>query len=86
MLHFLTADCKMEERKGDDKMRHIFVINPKAGKEKNREKFEANILAAGKKLNKKVEIYETTAAGDGEDFVRRTSAAKSPDEKIRRTR
>ena len=64
-------------------MRHIFVINPKAGKEKNREKFEANILAAGKKLNKKAEIYETTAAGDGEDFVRRTSAAKSPDEKIR---
>ena len=83
MLHFLPADGKMEERKGDDKMRHIFVINPKAGKEKNREKFEANILAAGKKLNKKVEIYETTAAGDGEDFVRRTSAAKSPDEKIR---
>ncbi len=64
-------------------MRHIFVINPKAGKEKNREKLEANILAAGAKLNKKVEIYETTAAGDGEDFVRRTSAAKSPDEKIR---
>lgn len=64
-------------------MRHIFVINPKAGKEKNREKLEANILAAGKKLNKKVEIYETTAAGDGEDFVRRTSAAKDPDEKIR---
>ena len=64
-------------------MRHIFVINPKAGKEKNREKLEANILAAGKKLNKKVEIYETTAAGDGEDFVRRTSAAKNPDEKIR---
>ena len=64
-------------------MRHIFVINPKAGKEKNREKLEANILAAGKKLNKKVEIYETTAAGDGEDFVSRTSAAKDPDEKIR---
>ena len=64
-------------------MRHIFVINPKAGKEKNREKLEAQILAAGEKLNKKVEIYETTAAGDGEDFVRRTSAAKDPDEKIR---
>lgn len=64
-------------------MRHIFVINPKAGKEKNRERLEAQILAAGEKLNKKVEIYETTAAGDGEDFVRRTSAAKDPDEKIR---
>lgn len=64
-------------------MRHIFVINPKAGKEKNRERLEAQILAVGEKLNKKVEIYETVAAGDGEDFVRRTSAAKAPEEKIR---
>lgn len=64
-------------------MRHIFVINPKAGKEKNRQKLETEILAAGEKLNKKVEIYETSAAGDGEDFVRRTSAAKDSDEVIR---
>ncbi len=64
-------------------MRHIFVINPKAGKEKNREKLESEILAAGKKLNKKVEIYETKSAGDGENFVRYTSAAKADSERIR---
>lgn len=64
-------------------MRHIFVINPKAGKKGGREKLEAEIMAAGKKLGCKVEIYETKSAGDGEDFVRRTSAAKSADEKIR---
>lgn len=83
MLHDCPDNCTIKGRKGDDKMRHIFVINPKAGKEKNRQKFEAQILAAGEKLNKKVEIYETKSAGDAEDFVRRTCEAKDPDEVIR---
>ena len=64
-------------------MKHIFVINPNAGKKGGKDKLEALIIAAGEKLGCDVEIYETKCAGDGEAFVRRTAAAKSPDEKIR---
>ena len=64
-------------------MRHIFVINPKAGKKKNREALVAQIMAAGEKTGSKVEIYETKAARDGEAFVKRTCAAKDPNEVIR---
>lgn len=64
-------------------MRHIFVINPKAGKKGGKEKLEAAIFNAGEKLGKKVEIYETQSAGDGEDFVRRTALSMGTDEKIR---
>ena len=64
-------------------MKHIFVINPKAGKKGGKENLEASIIAAGEKLGKDVEIYETRFAGDGEDFVRRTAASMGQDEKIR---
>lgn len=64
-------------------MKHIFIINPNAGKKSGKEKLEAAIAAAGKKLGCDVEIYETRCAGDGEEFVKRTAANNAPDEKIR---
>lgn len=53
-------------------MRHIFIINPKAGRKNGKDKLKAAILSAGKKLGCKVEIYETKSPGDGEEFVRHT--------------
>lgn len=64
-------------------MRHIFVINPEAGKKGGRDKLITAIRSAGEKLGCKVEIYETKFAGDGEDFVRRTAIAADIGEKIR---
>lgn len=64
-------------------MRHIFVINPNAGKKGTAQKLKATILETGKKLGLQVEIYETKAARDGEAFVKSTCAAKDPGEKIR---
>lgn len=64
-------------------MRHIFVINPNAGKKGTFEKMKAKMLEAGDKLGCKVEIYETKAARDGEAFVKLTCENKAPEEKIR---
>lgn len=64
-------------------MRHIFVINPNAGKKGTKEKLEAKILQAGEKLGCQVEIYETKSARDGEAFVKRTCETKDSAEVIR---
>jgi len=64
-------------------MKHIFVINPNAGKKGTAEKLEAKILQAGEKLGCQVEIYETKAARDGEAYVKSVCESKDPDEVIR---
>ena len=64
-------------------MRHIFVVNPNAGQSRGLAQLQEQILAAGKKMGVRVEIYETKAAGDGEAFVKRTCRQKAPDERIR---
>lgn len=64
-------------------MRHIFVINPLAGKKGKPQQLKEQIHAAGEKLSQQVEIYETKAPGDGELFVRQSCGAKEPGELIR---
>lgn len=64
-------------------MRHLFVINPSAGKKGGKDKLITAIRSAGEKLGHDVEIYETKFAGDGEAFVRRTAETAGEGEKIR---
>lgn len=64
-------------------MRHIFVMNPNAGKKGGRERIKERIRNAGQTLKRKVEIYETSAPGDGERFVKQTCTEKEPSEIIR---
>lgn len=64
-------------------MRHIFVMNPNAGKRGRLEQMKQQIYDAGRKQNCIVEIYETIAPGDGERFVRETCELKAPEEVIR---
>lgn len=64
-------------------MRHIFVINPLAGKRSGGKTLNDQILRAGERQRVPVEIYETRAAGDGENFVRETCGNKAEDEQIR---
>lgn len=64
-------------------MKHIFVINPNAGKKGTAEKLESKIMEAGAKLGCQVEIYETKAARDGEAYVKSVCETKKPDEMIR---
>lgn len=64
-------------------MRHIFVMNPNAGKKGGRERIKERIRSAGRTLKHKVEIYETVAPGDGERFVKQTCIEKDPSEIIR---
>ena len=47
-------------------MRTVFIVNPKAGKGRGREKFIKEIEAASKKTGVAVEVYSTRAVGDGE--------------------
>ncbi|MCB6993991.1 hypothetical protein LI177_10905 [bacterium 210820-DFI.6.37] len=64
-------------------MRHIFIINPLAGKRGGKQKLEAEIRAAGKKLGVKTEIYETKAQGDGAIFVKKVCEENKTGERIR---
>lgn len=64
-------------------MRHIFIINPLAGKKGREEKTERAITAAGKKLGLETEIYRTRHAGDGERFCRRVCGESAGAEPIR---
>lgn len=64
-------------------MRHIFVINPLAGKRSGGKTLKDKILRAGKNQHAPVEIYETKASGDGERFVREICEKKAEDEWIR---
>jgi len=51
-------------------MKTIFIINPKAGKKNHIDKISREITLASERLNKKAEVYITTAPGDAERFVR----------------
>ncbi len=51
-------------------MKTIFVINPKAGQGKGKEKLIESIRSAANKLKADVEIYVTKAIGDAERYVR----------------
>ncbi len=64
-------------------MRHIFVINPLAGKKGGNAKLAAEIRDAGEKLKVETMVYETVAPGDGESFVRQTCLLKPKEEGIR---
>ena len=64
-------------------MRHIFVINPLAGKKGTKQVLEKQILTAGQRLNMEVELYETQYAGDGERFVRSICQEKPDGEPVR---
>lgn len=64
-------------------MRHIFVINPLAGKKRRNRKLEEEILQTGQRLGVNTEIYETSHPGDGEAFVRRICEQKSKEDQIR---
>ena len=64
-------------------MRHIFVINPLAGKKGGKQRLEAEIRQAGEKLGVRTEIYETRAQRDGEAFVKRACEENPAGEKIR---
>ncbi|QOX63030.1 YegS/Rv2252/BmrU family lipid kinase [Anoxybacterium hadale] len=51
-------------------MKHIFIMNPAAGKGKAGEVFLPRIIEASKKLEIDYEIHRTIAPGDAEHFVR----------------
>ena len=50
-------------------MKTVFIVNPKAGKKNNIEKFIEKINAAANKLSADVEIYVTKAVGDAAVFA-----------------
>lgn len=64
-------------------MRHLFIINPLAGRKGGKERLERQICQAGEKLGIQTEVYETAYRGDGMRFVKECCALKKPGEKIR---
>ena len=54
-------------------MKTIFVINPKAGQEKDIDKISKEILEASQRLNADAEVYVTGCPGDAEKYVREYS-------------
>ena len=59
-------------------MRHIFVINPAAGKGRHLENTCAEIRQAAEQAGIRPEIYVTRAAGDGERFAREAASGGEP--------
>jgi len=51
-------------------MKTVFVINPKAGQGKDKEKLIESIKRAAQRLKADVEIYITKAIGDAEEYVK----------------
>ena len=64
-------------------MRHIFVINPPAGKGRHLEATRSLILTAAEKLGVPVECYVTQSKGDGARFARETAASAADGEPVR---
>ncbi len=62
-------------------MRHVFILNPMAGKGDKIAALRENIKEVCGRLGADHVIYETTARFDAEDFVKKTAAESS--EKIR---
>lgn len=57
-------------------MRYIFIINPAAGKDKEKHWLRERILRAAEKLSKKVEIYFTKCEGDAFVFAKSLAGEK----------
>lgn len=51
-------------------MKTVFIVNPKAGKEKNIEKLIEHIKKGAENISADVEIYQTKSVGDATRFVR----------------
>ncbi|MGI6731042.1 MAG: diacylglycerol/lipid kinase family protein [Anaerovoracaceae bacterium] len=56
-------------------MKHIFILNPAAGKGKAEQKYLPKIIDASKKLGIDYEIHRTMGRGDAENFIRRRCKA-----------
>ena len=52
-------------------MKHIFIVNPAAGKDLAEKRYLPLILGASKKMGVEYEIHKTFGAGDAERFTRR---------------
>src|SRR5690554_4733033 len=52
-------------------MKHIFIINPAAGKGKIERTLLPRIIEASKRLNIDYEIHRTLGPGDAEQFIKR---------------
>jgi len=64
-------------------IRHIFIINPAAGKGTEAKKLCEKITDACRVANADFMIYKTTGVGDATRFVRETVKAKADDEILR---
>ena len=51
-------------------MKTVFIINPKAGKNKNIESFVEKLENEASKAERDIEIYITKAVGDATEFVK----------------
>jgi YegS/Rv2252/BmrU family lipid kinase len=71
-----------DERKGQNHMKHIFVVNPAAGKGKNLPATLSAITYACEELEVEYEIYHTLTVGDGTRFVSE-KCKENPDEQMR---
>ena len=52
-------------------MKTVFIVNPKAGKKKDKERFISHIVSSVSELRTDAEVYITKARGDATDFVRK---------------
>ena len=67
----------------NNKVRHIFVVNPVAGKGVEAGPLEAKIRDACEVSGAEYEIYITCARWDAVDFVRRRITERRADETLR---
>ncbi|MBQ5321649.1 MAG: diacylglycerol kinase family lipid kinase [Oscillospiraceae bacterium] len=62
-------------------MKHIFIINPAAGKDREKRWLVDSIKSAAEKLSQKAEIYFTKCEGDAYEFAKK--AAEDSEENLR---
>lgn len=73
---------KYDDLKTERLMRHIYLINPAAGRGDSSEKLKAAITAAYTDAEETPDIYLTTGVGDATRFVH-TWCEEHPDERVR---
>ena len=61
-------------------MKHIFILNPAAGKGRAEKDFPHKIIETCKKLGVEYEMHRTMGRGDGENFVRGRCKARTMQE------
>ena len=59
-------------------MKTVFIINPKAGKNKNIERFVDNLKNEATKFERDIETYITKSVGDATEFVRNYCNSRGP--------